>query len=147
MKSEQTQALVGLEEMRKSIRDWISEWTQNLNCEKNVNFLSEMVDYSTFADLLAAFELEVDERHTKILKQEMQLVREIFPQISDLECRIYAIRRIAQYAVEGAILYPRFSNDVYLASEYPVNLVLKKLTLLADFPTLFYLHDKDVRNF
>ncbi len=145
-KPEQARALAGLVEMRTSIRDWISESTQNLNCEANVIFFSEMVEYSTFADLLATFELEVDERHTKILNQEMQLVREIFPQISYLECRIYAIRRIAQYAVEGAILYPRVSSGVYLASEYPVNLVWKKLTLLADIPTLFYLQDKDVRN-
>ena len=149
--NEQLRALDGLFGMRKATLAWIEDKTVELGLttdiiKPNILFLSELIDYKEFTELLEALELELDENYLNILNLEMAFVRKSTPGVTDQECRIKAIRRVTQYAVEGAVLAPSMQKSIYLSSEFPVNLVWKKLTLLQNLPTLFYVQDIDVKN-
>lgn len=149
--SEQVRALEGLSDVRRAMVSWIEYKTTELGLTPDIVkpdtlFLSEIIDYRNFTDMLSALELELDENYINILNLEMNFVRDSTPGVSDQECRIKAIRRVTQYAVEGAVLGPIMKNRIFLSSEFPVNLVWKKLTLLQNLPTLFYVQDSDVKN-
>lgn len=147
-KDEKEKALQNLFSIRTQTKDWITGTTKAFNNVPNqILFFSELIDYQSFCDLMDAPRLEATEAYQGTFEQEYQFIKKADFFMNDFERRRAAMRRIIQYATEGSILAnTSLGQGIYLNSEYPVQVVWKKLTLFAELPTLFYVTDKDVKN-
>ena len=148
-KDEKRKALEGLEPVRQQTSQWIYNTTNNTNLEpKDILYFSSRIEFPEFVDLMDAIPLELEPKYSGIYQEEQRFVQKSSPELSLLEKDLKAARRIAQYAVEGSIIIESgLTNGLYLNSEYPVQQVWKKLTLLSpDIPTLFYVKDEEVKN-
>jgi hypothetical protein len=146
-KSEQKKALEGLSDIRAVTSEWITKQTKEFD-PSGIIYFSSLINYRTFIDLMDMPLLESQVEYKIILEEEKNFVKKSSRRNpTDLEATAIAQKRIIQYATEGSILANTFlGNGIYLNSEYPVQVVWKKLTLFADLPTLFYVTDKEVKN-
>jgi len=143
---DQVTAIDNLKRLRSSIDQWVSKNSIN-GVPVQTLYISALVGFKEFVDLIDAQTLEMDPKYIGILSEEMRFVRESSGNVSEYECQGKASRRIAQYAAEGSIIASSdLGSGIYLNSEYPTKQVWKKLTLLAQLPTLFYVADSEVRN-
>lgn len=142
-------ALKELEKVRNDVTKWIAQKTADYQIVPEVKFFSEIVGYKNFVDLVSAFQLEAP-TDEGIYKAEVDFVRKSIEREavkpSELGISIRASRRIAQYAVEGAILKEQFKNGIFLCSEYPTVPVWQKLNMISSIPSLFYVKDSEVKN-
>ena len=146
-KSEQKKALESLSEIRDVTSEWITKQTKQFE-PSGIIYFSSLINYQTFTDLMDVPLLESRNDYKNTMEEEKRFVKESSRRIlTDSEAYAIAQKRVIQYATEGSILANTFlANGIYLNSEYPVQVVWKKLTLFANLPTLFYVTDKEVKN-
>ncbi len=148
-RSEQQKALEALSGIRQQTTNWINENAgKNSVANSGIIYFSSLIGYQRFVDLMDAPRLESESTYQGVFSEEKRFVIESARRVlTRQEADAKTGRRIIQYATEGSILANTFlTNGIYLNAEYPVQVVWKKLTLLADLPTLFYVTDKEVKN-
>jgi hypothetical protein len=147
-------ALKSLVEINVQVRSWIDKMmlAQNIRIPDftNVRFLSGMIDYYEFIELMDTLFLEMDIESLGIFKQELEFAEKYYPNINRQTAGIMAGRRITQYATEAVVINndtsSEFKNGIFLNSEYPTLPVWQKLNLVTRIPTLFYAEDEVIKN-
>jgi hypothetical protein len=145
---EQEKALDSLSSIRAQTENWIQETTQRCEITPGIVFFSSLINYQQFVDLMDAPLLESQAQYNGVFNEERRFVIESTRRkLTNEEANKKTSLRVIQYATEGGILASTFlGSGIYLNAEYPVQVVWKKLTLLSDLPTLFYVTDKEVKN-
>lgn len=137
----------------KQVQERISAWitteaaTSLGSAQFDIQYFTDIIDPIVFEELMLAMVIEESEETMGILRSELDFIRKAGDVLTEEQALRMAMRRVAQYAVEGSVLQDWFGlGSLFLCSEYPIASVWKKINLLTTVPTIFYVNDRDVRN-